>query len=114
MSPVYVLLSHASLPCRHCYSQYLTAQMMDGDGQPVKSTKSSFYHFLCRLEWVPAYRPQQGDQQESKCLCPSSVYLWSPEVFSLLGTHVYYVNIDSSEFSRKLGKTCLSMVLVHV
>ncbi|XP_031146992.1 protein NO VEIN isoform X1 [Sander lucioperca] len=87
----------------HRYSQYLTAQVIDSDGQPIKSTKSSFYHFLCCLEWVPAYRPMEGEQQERKYLCPNSVYLTSPEVTSLLGTHVCYVNIDPSEFSRALG-----------
>lgn len=78
--------------------------MIDSDGQPIKSTKSSFYHSLCRLEWVSAYCPQQGGQLERKYLCPSSVYLSSPEVINLLGTHVYYVNISSSDFSRALGK----------
>lgn len=46
----------------------------------------------------------EGEQQERKYLCPNSVYLTSPEVTSLLGTHVCYVNIDPSEFSRALGK----------
>ncbi|XP_029953318.1 protein NO VEIN isoform X2 [Salarias fasciatus] len=87
----------------HRYSQYLAAQLLDGDGRPVRSIKSSFYHYLCRLEWVPAFRPQQGGQQERKYLRPSSVYLTSPEVSSLLGTHVDYVDLDSSEFSRALG-----------
>ncbi|KAF1374253.1 hypothetical protein PFLUV_G00248000 [Perca fluviatilis] len=87
----------------HCYSQYLTAQVIDSDGQAIKSTKSSFYHFLRYLEWVPAYRPMEGEQQERKYLCPNSVYLTSPEVTSLLGTHVCYVDIDPSEFSRALG-----------
>nr|XP_019938379.1 PREDICTED: uncharacterized protein LOC109626689 [Paralichthys olivaceus] len=87
----------------HKYSQYLTAQVIDGDGRPIKNTNSSFYYSLCRLEWVPAYRPQEGAQPERKYLCPSSVYLTSPEVTSLLGNHVYYVDIDASEFSRALG-----------
>ncbi|XP_072230072.1 uncharacterized protein [Leuresthes tenuis] len=87
----------------HRYSQYLTAQVVDGDGLPIKNTRSSFYHFLSRLEWVPAYRPLEGERQERKYLCPSSVYLTSPEVTDLLGTHVYYVDIQSSEFSRALG-----------
>ncbi|XP_034717175.1 protein NO VEIN isoform X2 [Etheostoma cragini] len=87
----------------HHYSQYLTAQVIDSDGQPIKSTKSSFYHFLCNLEWVPAYRSMEGNQQERQYLCPNSVYLTSPEVTSLLGTHVCYVDIDPSEFSRALG-----------
>lgn len=87
----------------HRYSQYLTAQVIDSDGRSTKSTKSSFYHFLCRLEWVPAYRPMEGDKRERKYLCPNSVYLTSPEVTSLLGTHVCYVDMDPSEFSRALG-----------
>ncbi|XP_061564141.1 uncharacterized protein wu:fj29h11 isoform X2 [Cololabis saira] len=87
----------------HRYSQYLTAQVLDGEGRPVKNTRSSFYHFLCRLEWVPAYRAQEGQEQERKFLRPSSVYLTSPEVSDLLGTHVYYVDMDSSDFSRALG-----------
>ncbi|XP_054457346.1 uncharacterized protein wu:fj29h11 [Anoplopoma fimbria] len=87
----------------HRYSQYLTAQVIDSDGQPVRSTKSSFSHFLRCLEWVPAYRPLKGEQQERKYLRPNSVYLSSPEVTSLLGTHVCYVDIDPSEFSRALG-----------
>ncbi|XP_013128868.1 uncharacterized protein wu:fj29h11 isoform X3 [Oreochromis niloticus] len=96
-------LLEANWETGHCYSQYLTAQVIDSDGQPIKSTKSSFYHSLCRLEWVSAYCPQQGGQLERKYLCPSSVYLSSPEVINLLGTHVYYVNISSSDFSRALG-----------
>uniref|UniRef100_A0A669E4X7 Wu:fj29h11 n=1 Tax=Oreochromis niloticus TaxID=8128 RepID=A0A669E4X7_ORENI len=95
-------LLEANWETGHCYSQYLTAQVIDSDGQPIKSTKSSFYHSLCRLEWVSAYCPQQGGQLERKYLCPSSVYLSSPEVINLLGTHVYYVNISSSDFSRAL------------
>ncbi|XP_070708112.1 uncharacterized protein [Pempheris klunzingeri] len=87
----------------HGYSQFLTAQVFDGDGQPIRSTKSSFYHFLCCLEWVPAYRPLEGEKQERKYLCPNSVYLASSDVTSLLGTHVYYVDINPSEFSRALG-----------
>ncbi|KAM8836563.1 uncharacterized protein AB9W97_002193 isoform 1-T8 [Spinachia spinachia] len=87
----------------HCYSQYLTALVIDGDGQSIKSTKSSFCHFLSCLEWVPAYRPLEGEERERKYLRPNSVYLTSPEVTSLLATHVYYVDIDPSEFSRTLG-----------
>ncbi|XP_017271683.1 protein NO VEIN isoform X2 [Kryptolebias marmoratus] len=87
----------------HEYSQYITAKVIDSDGQPVKNTRSSFYHFLCHLEWVPAHRPTEEEQQERKFLRPSSVYLTSPEVTSLLGTHVFYVDLNSSEFSRKLG-----------
>ncbi|XP_041829730.1 protein NO VEIN isoform X2 [Melanotaenia boesemani] len=87
----------------HLYSQYLTAQVIDSDGRTIKNTKSSFYHFLCVYKWLPAYRPLEGEQQDKKYLCPSSVYLTSPEVTSLLGTHVYYVDIQPSQFSRALG-----------
>ncbi|XP_035467715.2 protein NO VEIN isoform X3 [Scophthalmus maximus] len=87
----------------HQYSQYLTAEVIDSDGRPIKKHKSSFYHSLCRLEWVPAYRPLEGEQQERKYLCPNSTYLTSPEVTRLLGSHVYYVDMDPSEFSRALG-----------
>ncbi|KAI4801184.1 hypothetical protein KUCAC02_000109 [Chaenocephalus aceratus] len=87
----------------HRYSQYIKAQVLGSDGHPVKSTKSSFYHFLCNLEWVPAYRPLEGDQQDRKYLRPNSVYLASREVIGLLGTHVCYVEMDPSEFSRTLG-----------
>ncbi|XP_054612764.1 uncharacterized protein wu:fj29h11 isoform X2 [Dunckerocampus dactyliophorus] len=85
------------------YSQYLTAQVIDSDGRPVRTTKSSFYHSLCRLKWMPAYRPQQGKNTEIKYLCPNSVYLNSSEITNLLGTHVDYVDMDPSEFSRALG-----------
>jgi len=105
---IYYQLSHSS---RHRYSQFLTAQVIDRDGQPIKSTKSSFSHFLSCLEWVPAYRPMEGEQRERKYLRPNSVYLTSPEITSLLGIHVCYVDIDPSEFSRALGKMyILSMV----
>ncbi|KAK2885132.1 uncharacterized protein wu:fj29h11 isoform X1 [Channa argus] len=87
----------------HHYSQYLTAQVVDSDGRPAKSTKSSFFHFLCHLEWVPAYRTLEGGEKERKYLCPNSVYLSLPDTTSLLGTHVNYVDLDPSEFSSALG-----------
>ncbi|XP_076616737.1 uncharacterized protein LOC143339417 isoform X1 [Chaetodon auriga] len=87
----------------HRYSQYLTAQVVDSDGRQIKSTKSSFYHYLCILDWVPTYRPLEGGQQERQYLRPNSVYLSSPEVIDLLGTHVCYVDINPSEFTRALG-----------
>lgn len=95
------------LSCRHRYSQYLRAQLVDGDGREVKSTKSSFYHYMCSLEWVPAFRPVEGDRVERKYLRPTSVYLSSPEVSSLLGTHVCYTEITPSDFSRAIGKLLL-------
>ncbi|XP_071400261.1 uncharacterized protein [Centroberyx affinis] len=85
------------------YSQYLTAQVIDSDGRTIKSTKSSFFHFLSRLEWVPAYRLLEGGARETEYLCPNSVYLISPEVTNLLGTHVCYVDSQPSEFSKALG-----------
>ncbi|XP_074518878.1 uncharacterized protein LOC141784855 isoform X2 [Halichoeres trimaculatus] len=87
----------------HRYSQYLTAQVITGDGRTIRSTRSSFYHLLCSLEWVPAYQLQEGDQRERKYLRPNSVYLTSSEIRNLLGTHVCYVDLDPSEFSRALG-----------
>ncbi|XP_058477566.1 uncharacterized protein wu:fj29h11 isoform X2 [Solea solea] len=94
----------------HHYSQYLTAQVIDSDGRPIKSTNSSFFHFLCRLAWVPAHRQLEGDQCERKFLSPNSVFLTSPEVNGLLGNHVHYVDIDASEFTRDLGmRHCVSV-----
>ncbi|XP_035998446.1 protein NO VEIN isoform X3 [Fundulus heteroclitus] len=96
-------LLEANWDSGHRYSQYLTAQVIDGDGRPTKNTRSSFYHLLCSLEWVPAYHQVEDGKPERGYLCPSSVYLTSPEVTSLLGTHVFYVDIRSSDFSRALG-----------
>ncbi|XP_038160259.1 protein NO VEIN isoform X3 [Cyprinodon tularosa] len=87
----------------HCYSQYLTAQLIDSDRRPVKNTRSSFYYLLSRLEWVPAYRPTEEENQKRQYLCPSSVYLKSDEVTRLLGMHVFYVDMSSSAFSKALG-----------
>ncbi|KAJ0016243.1 hypothetical protein NQD34_014533 [Periophthalmus magnuspinnatus] len=87
----------------HHYSQYLTAQVIDSDGQSIKSIRSSFYYHLCRLEWVPAHRPLQNGQEESSFLCPSSVNVSSEEIRGLLGTHVWYVDIQPSDFTRALG-----------
>uniref|UniRef100_A0A3Q2QWQ6 Wu:fj29h11 n=1 Tax=Fundulus heteroclitus TaxID=8078 RepID=A0A3Q2QWQ6_FUNHE len=91
-------LLEANWDSGHRYSQYLTAQVIDGDGRPTKNTRSSFYHLLCSLEWVPAYHQVEEGKPERRYLCPSSVYLTSPEVTSLLGTHVFYVDIRSSDF----------------
>uniref|UniRef100_A0A3Q2Y8U5 Wu:fj29h11 n=1 Tax=Hippocampus comes TaxID=109280 RepID=A0A3Q2Y8U5_HIPCM len=93
----------------HRYSQYLTAQVLDRDARPIRTTKSSFYHFLCRLKWMPAFRPQEGEKTEMTYLCPNAIYLNAPEINNLLGTHVYYVNMEPSEFTKSLGKnlSCL-------
>ncbi|XP_034049191.1 protein NO VEIN [Thalassophryne amazonica] len=85
------------------YSQYDTAHVIDCDGRPIRNTKSSFFLFMRNLQWVPAYWQLEGDTQETKYLCPNSVYLTSPEVTDVLGTHVYYVNVQPSKFSRDLG-----------
>ncbi|XP_072312808.1 uncharacterized protein [Eucyclogobius newberryi] len=87
----------------HHYSQYLTAQVVDSDGRPIRSTRSSFYYHLCRLQWVPAQRPLQNGREQSSFMCPSSVYLTSLEIRALLGTHVWYVDIQPSDFTRALG-----------
>ncbi|KAM6963611.1 uncharacterized protein LKV04_019674 [Tautogolabrus adspersus] len=87
----------------HRYSQYLTAQVIGRDGRAIKNTRSSFHHLLCSLQWVPAYQLLEGDRRERKYLRPNSVYLTSPEISNLLGTHVCYVDLEPSEFSRALG-----------
>lgn len=104
-------LSHIA---RHRYSQYLTAEVIDSNGRPIKDTNSSFYHCLRCLEWVPAYRPLEGGKSDKKYLCPNSVYLPSEEVTSLLGTHVHYIDstdVDLSDFSQALGKDWSLMVI---
>lgn len=65
---------------------------------------SSFYYYLRSLEWLPSYRPLEGGSVERNCLCPSAVYLSSPEVRSLLGNHVCYVDLDPCQFSKDIGK----------
>lgn len=106
------IVNHLCCSCRHCYSQYLTAQVVDGDGREIRRTKSSFHHYLCFLKWVPAYRLLEQEERETHYLCPDSVYLSSPEVFSLLGTHVFYVDINPSEFTRAIGKNVSMMVFI--
>lgn len=101
MNPLITLYLRS--PRRHRYSQYLTARLVGGDGREVKSTTSSFYRDLRSLEWVPAFRPVEGEQQEREYLRPTSVYLSSPEVSSLLGTHVHYADIAPSNFTRDIG-----------
>ncbi|XP_028975778.2 uncharacterized protein wu:fj29h11 isoform X2 [Esox lucius] len=87
------------------YSQYITAQLIDSEGRPTKTTKSSFFHFLSDLPWVPAYRLEAGTegQRKAEYLCPNKVYLFSPAVYSLLGTHTSYLDMTPSEFTRTLG-----------
>ncbi|XP_077594792.1 uncharacterized protein LOC144211423 isoform X2 [Stigmatopora nigra] len=87
----------------HRYSQYLNAQVIDRDGRTIRTTKSSFYHFLCSLKWMPCFRPQENEKEEIQYLCPNTVYLNEPEITKLLGTHVYYTPLEPSEFSQDLG-----------
>lgn len=102
-STMFVPSSGAS--CRHLYSQYLTAQVFSSDGRKIQTTKSSFYHYLRSLKWLPAYRPLEGDQVESSFVLPSSVYLSSRDVHGLLGNHVCYVDISRGQFSQDLGNS---------
>ncbi|KAJ7984929.1 hypothetical protein DPEC_G00359850 [Dallia pectoralis] len=87
------------------YSQYLTAQLIDSEGRPTKTTKSSFFHFLSNLPWVPAYRLEAGTEggRKAEYLCPNTVYLFSPAVHSLLGSHTSYLDMTPSQFTRTLG-----------
>uniref|UniRef100_A0A3B4E8Y0 Wu:fj29h11 n=1 Tax=Pygocentrus nattereri TaxID=42514 RepID=A0A3B4E8Y0_PYGNA len=85
------------------YAQYLRAQVLDSQGQTIRDTKSSFYHFLTRLTWVPSYRPVLEGGRTVDYLCPNTVYLFSDSVHSLLGAHVHYIDLTPSEFSRAIG-----------
>ncbi|XP_062381766.1 uncharacterized protein wu:fj29h11 isoform X2 [Sardina pilchardus] len=86
------------------YSQYLRAQVVDGDGRPLRDTHSSFMIALTRLPWVPTFRIGQDDQPTAPSYhCPGSVYLYSQDVHSVLGAHVDYVHMAPSEFSRGTG-----------
>lgn len=78
--------------------------MLSRDGRQIQ-TKSSFYHYLRSVKWLPAYRPMEGDQVERNFVLPSSVYLSSHDVHSLLGNHVCYVDISPSQFSTDLGNS---------
>lgn len=102
-STMFVPSSGAS--CRHLYSQYLKAQVFSSDGRKIRTTKSSFYHYLRSLKWLPAYRPLEGDQVERTFVLPSSVYLSSRDVHGLLGNHVCYVDISPGQFSQDLGNS---------
>ncbi|KAG7276994.1 hypothetical protein CRUP_001620, partial [Coryphaenoides rupestris] len=94
-------------PCEdERYSQYTTAHVIaggDGDeGRHAKSVRSSFFHFLLRLPWLPAYRLLEGGGRQVQYLRPDATYLASPEVHGLLGTHVCYVEARPSELSKAL------------
>ncbi|XP_060795619.1 uncharacterized protein wu:fj29h11 isoform X3 [Neoarius graeffei] len=85
------------------YAQYLSAQVLDSQGRTLRDAKSSFYYYLMQLAWVPAYKPMQDGKEVVECLIPNKVYLFSDKVHLLLGSHVYYVKLDPSEFSRAVG-----------
>ncbi|XP_058262273.1 uncharacterized protein wu:fj29h11 isoform X2 [Hemibagrus wyckioides] len=85
------------------YSQYLSAQVLDSQGRTLKDAKSSFYYHLTQLAWVPAYKPTQDGKNTVEYMIPNRVYLFSDKVHSLLGSHVCYVKLDPSEFSRAVG-----------
>ncbi|KAK7918617.1 hypothetical protein WMY93_009901 [Mugilogobius chulae] len=51
----------------------------------------------------PGTAPLQSGREESSFMCPGSVYLSSEEIRALLGTHVWYVDLQPSDFTRKLG-----------
>lgn len=99
-----MFVSWSCFSCRHRYSQYLTAQVLSKDGSKIQ-TKSSFYHYLHSVKWLPAYRPIEEDKVERNFVLPSSVYLSSHDVHSLLGNHVCYVDISPSQFSMDLGNS---------
>ncbi|XP_053367661.1 uncharacterized protein wu:fj29h11 isoform X2 [Clarias gariepinus] len=87
------------------FAQYLRSQVLDSQGHTLKDAKSSFYHHLTQLAWVPAYKPTQDGKKHVEYLIPNRVYLLSDKVYSLLGSHVCYVTLTQSpsEFSRAIG-----------
>lgn len=89
---------------REKYTQYLSAEILDSQGRSLKEAKSSFLYHLTQLAWVPAYKPTQDGKNIVEYLIPNRVYLFSDKVHSLLGSHVCYVSLDPSEFSRAVGK----------
>ncbi|XP_057214332.1 uncharacterized protein LOC130569018 [Triplophysa rosa] len=85
------------------YSQYLRVQVSDSQGRFIRNANSSFHHNLTQLLWVPTCRPPWGDGQHVNYLQPKSVYIYSTEVHRLLGSHVDYVHMEPSEFTRAIG-----------
>ncbi|XP_067286203.1 uncharacterized protein wu:fj29h11 isoform X3 [Pseudorasbora parva] len=87
------------------YSQYLRSQVLDSEGRPMREAKSSFYHLLMQLYWVPARRPPWDESRPVSYLQPKSVYIYSAEVLRLLGSHVDYAHSvqKPSEFTRAIG-----------
>uniref|UniRef100_A0A8C1AH32 Wu:fj29h11 n=1 Tax=Cyprinus carpio carpio TaxID=630221 RepID=A0A8C1AH32_CYPCA len=87
------------------YSQYLRVQVCDSQGRSVREVRSSFYHHLTQLSWVPARRPPWDESRPVSYLQPNSVYIFSAEVHQLLGSHVDYAHGAQmpSEFTRAIG-----------
>ncbi|XP_073684891.1 uncharacterized protein [Garra rufa] len=87
------------------YSQYLRVQVYDSQGRSVREARSSFYHLLTQLSWVPTRRPPWDENQPVSYLQPKSVYIFSTEVHQLLGSHVDYAYGAQvpSEFTRAIG-----------
>ncbi|XP_043085921.1 protein NO VEIN [Puntigrus tetrazona] len=87
------------------YSQYLRVQVCDSQGRSVREARSSFYHHLTQLSWVPARRPLWDESRPVSYLQPKSVYISSVEVHQLLGSHVDHVHgaQTPSEFTRAIG-----------
>ncbi|XP_059387671.1 uncharacterized protein LOC132121937 [Carassius carassius] len=87
------------------YSQYLWVQVCDSQGRSVREARSSFYHQLTQLSWIPARRPPWDDSRPVSYLQPNSVYIFSVEVHRLLGSHVDYAHGAQmpSEFTRAIG-----------
>ncbi|RXN31303.1 hypothetical protein ROHU_036186 [Labeo rohita] len=87
------------------YSQYLRVQVYDSQGRSLREARSSFYHLLMQLSWVPTRRPPWDESRAVSYLQPKSVYIFSTEVHQLLGSHVDYaygVQVPS-EFTRAIG-----------
>uniref|UniRef100_A0A671QV93 Uncharacterized LOC107653992 n=1 Tax=Sinocyclocheilus anshuiensis TaxID=1608454 RepID=A0A671QV93_9TELE len=74
------------------YSQYLRVQVCDSQGRSVREARSSFYHHLTQLSWVPSRRPPWDESRPVSYLQPKSVYIFSAEVHQLLGSHVDYAH----------------------
>uniref|UniRef100_A0A673I198 Uncharacterized LOC107720215 n=1 Tax=Sinocyclocheilus rhinocerous TaxID=307959 RepID=A0A673I198_9TELE len=87
------------------YSQYLRIQVCDSQGRSVREARSSFYHHLTQLSWVPSRRPPWDESRPVSYLQPKSVYIFSAEVHQLLGSHVDYAHGAQmpSEFTRAIG-----------
>ncbi|XP_066560829.1 uncharacterized protein LOC136750017 isoform X2 [Amia ocellicauda] len=87
------------------YSQYQKAQVLDSQGRKLRDTQSSFAFYLTSLPWLPAFKTAQGNMEKRtvEYLCPCKVYLYSNDIYRLLGIHVSYVDMKPSDFSSSVG-----------